>query len=131
MIEIKVNEQILPEQLATVFTASGIKRPVDDIERMEQMLQHANLLITAWDGEKLVGVARSLTDYSYCCYLSDLAVDQHVQAKGIGRALIEETKKQIGNNVTLILRASNVAMDYYPKVGFELVDNCYIIQKKA
>ncbi|GAK00763.1 GNAT family N-acetyltransferase [Geomicrobium sp. JCM 19055] len=93
MIEIKVNEQILPAQLATVFAASGIKRPVDDLDRLHQMLQHANLLITAWDGEKLVGVARSLTDYSYCCYLSDLAVDQQVQAKGIGRALIEETKK--------------------------------------
>ncbi|EZH65183.1 GCN5 family acetyltransferase [Bacillaceae bacterium JMAK1] len=131
MIQFKVNEPIESQQLAAVFAASGIKRPIDDLERLDQMLQHANLLITAWDGEKLVGIARSLTDYSYCCYLSDLAVDQHVQAKGIGRALIEETKKQIGENVTLILRASKDAMDYYPKVGFQLVDNCYIIQKKA
>jgi predicted N-acetyltransferase YhbS len=94
------------------------------------MLDHANLTITAWDGEKLVGIARSLTDFCYCCYLSDLAVDREYQGRGIGRELIEQTRKHLSEQVSLILLSAPSAMTYYPKVGFEKADNAWIIRRK-
>ena len=64
------------------------RRPIDDPNCIQAMLEHADLLCTAWDDSKLVGVARSVTDFEYCCYLSDLAVDKEYQRSGIGKELI-------------------------------------------
>ncbi len=125
----KNDDQISPAQLAQVFLRSGIKRPVDDLPRLEKMLRHSNLLISAWDGERLVGVARALTDFSYCCYLSDLAVDLAYQKMGIGRALIRHVHAAIGEESMLLLLAAPDAMPYYPKVGFEAVGNGWIIKR--
>ena len=124
------NEIITADQLAEVFRASGIRRPVEDKTRLEKMLKHADILVTAWDGERLVGVARALTDYSYCCYLSDLAVDEGYQHRGIGKQLVNEVEREIGEEAALILLASPIAMDYYPKIGFNRIKNGYIIPRK-
>ena len=121
------DRRITPQQLADVFTRSGIVRPVDDLARIEKMLQHGNLLITAWDGASLIGVARALSDFSFCCYLSDLAVDRAYQNRGIGQALIEQVRSAIGRDSMLLLLAAPGAMAYYPKVGFEAVANGWII----
>jgi GNAT superfamily N-acetyltransferase len=123
--------RITGQQLASVFRRSGIRRPVEDLDRMEQMLAHGNLLITAWHGDELVGVARSLTDFCYCCYLSDLAVDREYQQSGIGAELIRRTRAAIGERANLLLLAAPEAMGYYPKVGFEAVDNGWIIRRKS
>ena len=72
------------------------RRPVDDRRCIEGMLRNANLLCTAWDGTLLVGVARSVTDFEFCCYLSDLAVDLAYQKRGIGRQLVQLTREQLG-----------------------------------
>lgn len=122
---------ITPEQLAAVFDASGIRRPTSDLARMARMLEHGNLLVTAWDDEQLVGVARALTDFSYCCYLSDLAVDREYQKRGIGRELIRRVGEAIGEQSMLLLLAAPEAMDYYPGIGFEAVANGWIIKRRA
>ncbi|GGC70861.1 GNAT family N-acetyltransferase [Undibacterium terreum] len=124
-------QNITPPQLAGVFTRSGITRPVDDLARMAKMLEHANILVTAWDGELLVGVARALSDFSFCCYLSDLAVDLAYQKSGIGKELIDRVQKLAGDNSMLLLLAAPSAMPYYPKVGFEAVANGWIIKREA
>lgn len=95
------------------------RRPVEDPHIIRAMLTHANLLCTAWDGDKLVGVARSLTDFQYCCYLADLAVDVAYQRRNIGRELIRLTRSRLGPRALLILLAAPKAEAYYPKVGFE------------
>lgn len=130
VITYKVNTRIEPHQLAEVFQASGIRRPFDDLNRMKKMLDNANLLVTAWDGEKLVGVARALTDYSYCCYLSDLAVIKEYQHNDIGHELVAQVQNQIGDECVLILLAAPNVMDYYPRIGFSKSDNAFIIQRK-
>lgn len=124
-------QRITPAQLAAVFDASGIRRPTKDLACMGRMLEHGNLLVTAWDGERLVGVARALTDFSYCCYLSDLAVDRQYQKCGIGRELIRRVHAAIGEQSMLLLLAAPEAMMYYPKIGFEAVGNGWIIKRKA
>lgn len=121
--------RITPEQLAEVFRQSGIRRPVDDLARMEAMLCHASLLVTAWEGDRLVGVARALTDFSYCCYLSDLAVDKRCQRQGIGKALIARVRAAIGEGSMLLLLAAPEAMQYYPKIGFDAVPNARMIPR--
>ncbi len=75
----QINPALKPEDVAEVFRKSGIKRPADDLDRIERMIANADVNIAAWDGSKLVGIARAITDFSYCCYLSDLAVDQAYQ----------------------------------------------------
>lgn len=130
-ISYRNNARISPEQLADVFRRSGIRRPIEDPPRMAAMLAHANLLVTAWDGERLIGVARALTDFSYCCYLSDLAVDLQYQKGGIGRTLVNQVREAIGEKSMLLLLAAPEAMQYYPKIGFESVPNGWIIKRTA
>jgi N-acetylglutamate synthase-like GNAT family acetyltransferase len=130
VITYKVNKKIEPHQLAEVFQSSGIRRPFDNLNRMKKMLDNANLLVTAWDGEKLVGVARALTDYSFCCYLSDLAVSKDYQHNDIGHELVSQVQNQMGDECALILLAAPDVMEYYPRIGFSKADNAFIIQRK-
>lgn len=97
----------------------GERRPIDRPDIFEGMLQNANLTVTAWDGEHLVGIARSLTDFTYVAYLADLAVDVEYQRHGIGKRLIHETKQRLGKEFTIVLLAAPKANEYYPKIGFE------------
>ncbi|HZW13103.1 MAG TPA: GNAT family N-acetyltransferase [Noviherbaspirillum sp.] len=118
-------------QLAEVFSRSGIRRPVEDLPRLAGMLEHANVLVTAWDGERLVGVARGLSDFNYCCYLSDLAVDKEYQRAGIGRKLVDAVRTLIGGKSMLLLLAAPEAMEYYPRIGFDAVSNGWMIKRTA
>jgi GNAT superfamily N-acetyltransferase len=118
-----------PVDVARVFDASGIVRPTNDLPRIARMFGAPSLVISAWQGERLVGVCRSLTDYSYCCYLSDLAVDKAIQGQGIGRELIRRTREIIGDEVSLILLSAPGAMSYYPAVGFEKAENAFVIRR--
>ncbi len=106
------------DDVIEVFRAStlGVRRPVDDRERMQAMLEHANLVVTAWDGQRLVGIARSLSDFAFCTYLSDLAVHLDYQRRGIGKELMRRTQAA-GGRATLFLFAAPAAVDYYPHVG--------------
>jgi GNAT superfamily N-acetyltransferase len=103
------------------------RRPVDDPKCIQAMLRHADLLCTAWDGARLIGVARSVTDFEYCCYLSDLAVDQAYQKRGIGKKLIELTQSKLGARANLILLAAPKAEAYYPKIGFDAHRSAWIL----
>jgi predicted N-acetyltransferase YhbS len=103
------------------------RRPVNDASCIQAMLRHADLLCTAWDGETLIGIARSVTDFQYCCYLSDLAVDVAYQKSGIGRKLIELTRSRLGPRANLILLAAPAAERYYPKIGFDPHRSAWIL----
>lgn len=126
-IEYRNDRPLTTSQFIDILRRSTLapRRPVDNPGRIEKMLKHANVLITAWDGDRLVGVSRALTDFAYCCYLSDLAVDEAYQRRGIGKRLIEETHNTAGREVRLILLAAPAAVDYYPKVGLQKFPNCY------
>ncbi|ADC52206.1 GCN5-related N-acetyltransferase (plasmid) [Alkalihalophilus pseudofirmus OF4] len=129
-ITYKVNETIKAEELSNVFKTSGIKRPFNDLERLQRMIENSNVLITAWDNDQVVGVARAITDYCYCCYLSDLAVNKNYQSKGIGKELVSLVQEHIGEEVALLLLSSPIAMEYYPKIGFEKIKNGFKISRK-
>jgi N-acetylglutamate synthase-like GNAT family acetyltransferase len=130
-MEIIYRNDITPDidQIIDVYNSSGINRPTTDKERIEKMYSNSNLILTAWDNNKLVGISRSLTDFCYCCYLSDLAVRKEYQTSGIGKKLIELTKSEIGEQTALILLSTQTAIDYYPKVGMQKIDNGFIIKR--
>lgn len=106
------------------------RRPVDDRARIEKMLTNADLIITARDTNGLlVGVARAVTDFSYCCYLSDLAVDQSVQGQGIGKALMKRVRAEAGQETLFVLLSAPGAMTYYPKAGLDPIDCCFGLRR--
>lgn len=117
------------ESIIEIYENSGLKRPTADPERIAKMYAHADLVVTAWHQERLIGIARSITDFSYCCYLSDLAVRKDYQHRGIGKKLVELTKEKIGEEAMLLLLSVPTAMDYYPKIGMQKVDNGFIVQR--
>lgn len=121
MIQYRDQATITAEQAIDLYRRStlGERRPIHNIQTFEAMLKNANLLISAWDGEKLVGISRSLTDFAYVAYLADLAVDQEYQRSGIGKQLIEETKARLGPECMIVLLAAPKANDYYKHIGFE------------
>ena len=113
------NDLDLDEVIAVYRDSTlGLRRPIDDRDRMKQMLERANLVVSAWDDGVMVGIARSLSDFCYATYLSDLAVRLEYQHRGIGRALIARTKEE-GGKATVFLFAAPAAVDYYPHVGFQ------------
>ncbi len=132
MIEYRAGTQIGIDPVIELYRAStlGERRPVDDRARMEEMLQNANLVITAWDGALLVGIARSVSDFSYCTYLSDLAVRLSYQRQGIGRELIVRTREK-APRATMILLAAPKAVDYYPRLGFQPHRQAWILPPEA
>jgi predicted N-acetyltransferase YhbS len=123
------DRKITREQFVDLLVRStlGERRPIDDDACIDAMLANANLTITAWDGDRLVGVARSVTDFAYCCYLSDLAVDSSLQRAGVGRELIRLTQAALGPKAKLILLSAPKAVGYYPRVGFTRHENAYMI----
>ncbi len=128
-IRYQIEHELSLEEFVSVLNRStlGERRPLDNADRLKAMLQHANLIVTARNGGLLVGIARSLSDFSFCTYLSDLAVDEAYQKKGIGKMLIRETKKA-APLAKLILLSAPKAIDYYPKIGMTRHDHCYLLE---
>lgn len=119
-------------EFIAVVRESGLNRPIDDAARMATILAHSNLVVTARLADasrRLVGIARSVTDFAYCCYLSDLCVERARQRQGIGLALIAETKRIVGPGSMLLLLSAPAAMDYYPRIGMETVANGFTIRR--
>jgi len=131
MIAYNANSPLTAAEFIDVLRRSTLaeRRPVDDPEAIAGMVANADLTVTAWDGDRLVGVARSVTDFTYCCYLSDLAVDAAYQRQGIGVELIARTQAQLGPQCKLILLAAPAAADYYPRIGFEHHPRCWILDR--
>ncbi|MDD9155659.1 GNAT family N-acetyltransferase [Aliivibrio sp. S4TY2] len=132
-IDYKVNEPISAEQFITLLkkTSLGVRRPIDNIEKIQAMLDNSNLIVTAWGDGELIGIARSVTDFNFCCYLSDLAVDESIQSMGVGKYLILVTKEEVSPDCKLILLAAPQAEGYYPKIGFEAHNSAWVLSDES
>ncbi|MGR6861402.1 GNAT family N-acetyltransferase [Aliivibrio salmonicida] len=132
-IDYKVNEPITAEQFITLLkkTSLGARRPIDNVETIQAMLDNSNLIVTAWGDGELIGIARSVTDFNFCCYLSDLAVDENIQSVGIGKYLILVTKEELTPDCKLILLAAPQAEGYYPKIGFEAHNSAWVLSDES
>ncbi len=132
-IDYKINQPISTDQFIQLLKSCslGERRPVDDRACMEGMVANSNLLVTAWDGQQLVGVARSMTDFHYACYLSDLAVSDSHQKKGIGKQLQILTQQQLGPRCKLILIAAPAANTYYEYIAYSHNSRCWVLDRNT
>lgn len=133
MITYIENANIGPEQAIDLYIRStlGERRPIDNVNTFTAMLANASLTISAWDGEKLVGISRCLTDFSYVAYLADLAVDEDYQREGIGKKLIAETNLRLGPDCMIVLLAAPKANAYYEHLGFEHNPRAWMLKKQS
>ena len=131
MITYQLEPQLTPAEFIDVLRHSTLaeRRPVDNAECIAKMLEQASLIVTAREGNLLVGVSRAITDFAYCTYLSDLAVDEAFQKQGIGKELIRRTHEAAGLCTTLILLSAPKARTYYPHIGMQPHDSCWIIPR--
>jgi GNAT superfamily N-acetyltransferase len=129
-LEYRFGNELDLDQVIELYRAStlGERRPIDDREIMRAMIQHSNLVVTAWEGDLLVGIARTLTDFAYVGYLSDLAVRESHQRRGIGVELIRKTRERMGPRSGLVLLAAPKAVDYYPHIGFRRHDSAWTLR---
>jgi len=107
------------------------RRPVDDLDAIRGMLRHADVIATARAGGLLVGVSRAITDFTFCTYLSDLAVDTAYHGQGIGRELLRRTHEAAGVRTTLYLVAAPKAETYYPHLGLTRHESCWLVPRQA
>jgi predicted N-acetyltransferase YhbS len=130
-MEIIYKFDVLPEveKIIELYDNAMLPRPTNDKERIKKMYEKSDLIITAWHNEKLVGVSRSITDFVWCCYLADLAINTEYQKFGIGKKLINITKEKVGEQSMILLLSVPTAMDYYPKVGFTKDDRAFSIPR--
>jgi len=125
----KINVPLHSTDVSYVFKSSGIKRPVDDLTRIQKMIDNADVIASAWHGKKLVGIARVITDFVYCSYLSDLAVSKEFQNRGIGTELVNQIREHLGEEVSLLLLSAPNAMEYYPRIGFSKTEKAFLIPR--
>ncbi len=115
------------DQVIELYDNAGLPRPTNDEQRIQKMYTNSNLIVTAWDKDKLIGVSRCITDWVWSCYLADLAVSPDYKKSGIGKKLIKLTKERVGEQTMILLLSVPTAMEYYPKVGFIKEDRGFTI----
>jgi GNAT superfamily N-acetyltransferase len=129
-IDYRIGNDLDLSEVIELYNASslGERRPTADPDRMAAMLSHANLVVTAWHAQTLVGLARTLTDFVYVGYLADLAVHADHQRRGIGKGLIACTRAEMGPRAMLVLLAAPKAVDYYPRLGFTRHESAWVLR---
>lgn len=132
-MDIIYKTDVTPQAGAVVdlYLSAGLKRPTEDEARIAKMYENSDLVVTAWHNDVLVGVSRTITDFVYCSYLSDLAVRKEYQTEGIGKQLVALTKETLGDQCMMLLLSAPTAMEYYPKIGMDTVSNGFIINRKS
>jgi ribosomal protein S18 acetylase RimI-like enzyme len=118
-----------PTQVIELYNDAGLPRPTHDPKRIRAMFENSDLIVTAWNESKLVGVSRTITDWVWCSYLADLAVNPNYKRSGIGKSLIQLTRERVGEESMVLLLSVPTAIDYYPKVGCTKEDRAFIIHR--
>lgn len=128
-IRYQVGGELNLDQVIDLYHAStlGERRPVGDLGCMAEMIARSNLIVSAWQDELLVGIARTLTDFCYVAYLADLAVRVTHQRRGIGVQLIAQTRARLGPAARIVLLAAPAAREYYPRIGFQPHESCWTL----
>ena len=136
MIRYGLEPNLSRDEFVAVLVRSTLaeRRPVDDPQTIDGMLARADVIVVARDSDaddRIVGVSRAITDFSYCTYLSDLAVDVDYQRRGVGRELVRRTHEAAGLHTSLILLAAPKAASYYPHIGMRPHESCWMIGRVA
>lgn len=124
-IEYSFDKRPTADQIIELYEKAGLPRPTNDKVRIQKMFDNSNLIVTAWVNDLLVGVSRSITDWVWSCYLSDLAIHPDYKKRGIGKELVRLTKEKLGEQSMILLLSVPTAMEYYPKIGMTKEDRAF------
>ena len=116
--------------IAELYSKAPLFRPIQDLSRLKTMFENSNIIFTAWDREKLVGILRGWTDGAFHGYICDLAVHPDYQKLGIGKELLNKASS-LNRNVELILRSSKIASEYYKYIGWQKVENGWFVPRES
>ncbi len=132
IVAYRIEPDLTVEEFIDILNRSTLaeRRPANDVATIQRMLQNANVILTARIADRLVGVARSLTDFAFATYLSDLAVDERYQRRGIGKELIRRTHEAAGLHTMLILLSAPKAETYYPHIGMVKHESCWTLPRQ-
>jgi predicted N-acetyltransferase YhbS len=130
-IEYRINADVDVESICRLYDDAGLLRPTNDPDRIKKMYAGSDVVVSAWDGDELVGIARTIADGAWASYLADLAVKSTHQKKGIGKRLVEMSRKEVGEGSMLLLLSVPDAMDYYRGLGMEKVEHGFIFTRKG
>ena len=130
-IEYKINAPLETARIIALYDNCGLPRPTHDAARIAEMFANSTLVVSAWHDDELIGISRALTDFVWCCYLADLAVRKDFQKAGVGRKLVELTKEKVSEKSMVLLLSVPDALEYYPKIGMEKVENGFIFNRQA
>ncbi len=128
-ITYSIGGPLTAEEAADLLSKDGFARPLDDLARVQRMLDNADVLITARDGERLAGFVRALSDFAYYCFVAELAVEPDYQRRGIGKDLLLRLREATGAHVNMVLTASEGADTYYPHLGWERVNRSWRLRR--
>lgn len=132
-IQYQLEPDLTSSEFIDVLYRSGLaeRRPVSNASKIDGMLRHADIILTARsESAQLIGISRAITDWHYCTYLSDLAVDTEFQRQGIGRELIRRTHEIAGLGTSLTLLAAPKAESYYPRIGMKQHHSCWRFESR-
>ncbi|MCB1022950.1 MAG: GNAT family N-acetyltransferase [Acidobacteria bacterium] len=131
-MEITYSSDKMPtaQEIIKLYDDAGLPRPTDDPVRIKKMFENSDVVFAAWDGNTLVGISRTITDWVWSSYLADLAVSPDHQKLGIGKKLVDLTREKIGDKSMILLLSVPEAMEYYPRIGFEKEDRGFLIKRK-
>jgi len=130
MIIYSQETQIDAACVANLYRVAKLVRPVEDLSHIERMFAGSNVIWAAWDADKLVGVLRGLTDGTYNGYVCDLAVHPEYQGRNIGRELLKRMQA-MNPAVQLILQASAIAKQYYEHIGWQKIENGWVLPRQG
>jgi ribosomal protein S18 acetylase RimI-like enzyme len=129
-IEYRLNFPVQAVAIVALFENAGLPRPTKDLVRIEKIFANSDIVFSAWHSDTLVGICRVITDFGFSCYLPDLAVAKAFQRQGIGRTLINHVRSTIGDEVSLVLLSVPDAAEYYKKLGFQKIDDGFIMKRR-
>lgn len=132
-ISTRINEPIKLNQFLNLYRQANFVQDKwqDDPKRLQTMLDHTQLMVSLWDGTKLIGVARCLTDFEDSCYLSEIVIHPDYRGQHLGEQLIKTIRLYLGDRVSLILRADHAAIGFYKRIGLPRVDDLYRLNRKV
>ena len=89
------------------------------VEEIRALLAASAVVVTAWDGDRLVGFARALSDGRFRALVEDVIVDAEVRGRGIGRRLVDAVLDHPRMRKVELVVLSTAIPDFYRPFGFE------------
>ncbi|MEO0886706.1 MAG: GNAT family N-acetyltransferase [Cyanobacteria bacterium J06648_10] len=107
-------------QLCSLFGAAAFWAKDRRPEEMERAIAHSKPVVTAWDGDRLIGFSRATSDGVFRATIWDVVLHPDYQGSGLGRRLVETLIAHPHmNQVERTYLMTTHKQSFYERIGFE------------